>query len=606
MNFAGFEPQLGGYIPQTPVTMLPLIPLSWLPPQDAKRIWLLLNLCFLVASLWMLTTMTRFSMAELAIFMFLGYGALHFNFLYGQYYIFLLFLLTWAIYCFARGRFFSGGALLGAVFALKLYGGPFILYFAWKRQWRAVAGLVASGAGFAAVSLLLFGWADNVYFLSHILPRALEGMTLDPFNTGTGTFSTLLRRAVLAEPELNPNPLLNLPFLYFFLQPFMALTVLIFVLTPRGESFPGKGDLAWFLIATLLISPNTATYTFVVLLAAIALLEPAGFFVAAYVLLCVPLYSAWSWCFPRAWLLLASYVSAGRDHWRTLRFKSAAIAVALACAIATPVALIRQRGYQREPSHQFARLVTQEGAVYSSSPVATAQGVLYESIDGGHYILNLLQGTHIRPFRFEGEAFHPSSPPAGGPVYFELVAGGHSRIMSLDTTTGKSEVVVSPDLDPTKPAISPNGRLIAFVTRGALAIRQAEATVTHALPGPVRDASFFPDSARIAVSAGPEGHAHIFILDLVSGRTDQLTNGVGEEINPAVSPEGGSLAFTRSRDGTEQIWVQNLQSGGSRQLTGGQCNSFSPAWAPASRALIFASDCGRGLGLPALYRAPYS
>jgi Glycosyltransferase family 87 len=102
----------------------------------------------------------------------------------------------------------------------------FILYFAWKRQWRAVAGLVASGAGFAAVSLLLFGWADNVYFLSHILPRVLEGMTLDPFNSGTGTFSTLLRRAVLAEPELNPNPLLNLPFLYFFLQPFMALTVL--------------------------------------------------------------------------------------------------------------------------------------------------------------------------------------------------------------------------------------------------------------------------------------------------------------------------------------------------------------------------------------------
>jgi len=178
--------------------------------------------------------------------------------------------------------------------------------------------------------------------------------------------------------------------------------------------------------------------------------------------------------------------------------------------------------------------------------------------------------------------------------------------MSLDTMTGKSEVVVSPDLDPTKPAISPNGRLIAFVTRGALAIRQAEATVTHALPGPVRDASFFPDSARIAVSAGPEGHAHIFILDLVSGRTYQLTNGVGEEINPAVSPDGRSLAFTRSRDGTEQIWVQNLQSGGSRQLTGGQCNSFSPAWAPASRALIFASDCGRGLGLPALYRAPYS
>jgi Tol biopolymer transport system component len=111
--------------------------------------------------------------------------------------------------------------------------------------------------------------------------------------------------------------------------------------------------------------------------------------------------------------------------------------------------------------------------------------------------------------------------------------------------------------------------------------------------GPVRDASFFPDSARIAVSAGPEGHAHIFILDLVSGRTDQLTNGVGEEINPAVSPEGSSLAFTRSRDGTEQIWVQNLQSGRSRQLTGGQCNSMwsTPAGAAWSQRTMRSLSC---------------
>ncbi len=434
--------------------------------------------------------------------------------------------------------------------------------------------MLASGAAFAVVSLLLFGWADNVYFLRHVLPRALEGMTLDPFNSGTGTFSTLLRRTFLAEPELNPNPLLNLPFLYFFLQPFFALTVLIFVPIPRGESLITKRDLAWFLVATLLISPNTATYTFILLLPAAVLLEPAGFFVAIYVLLCVPLYPAWSWCFPRAWLLLAAYLAAGREHWRALRLQSAAIAVALACAIAIPVALFRQRDYQREPSHQFARLVIQKGAMYSSSPAATVQGVAYESMDRGRYILNWLQGTDRRTFRFEGEAFHPSSAPTGGPIYFELVAGGHSRIMALDSATGKSEAVVTQDLDPTSPAVSPDGRLIAFVTRGVLGIRQAGATVTHILPGTVRDASFFPDSARSAVSAGPEGHAHIFILDLISGRTDQVTNGADEEINPAVSPEGGRLAFTRSRDGTEQIWVRDLSAARRDNLPGGGATAF--------------------------------
>src|ERR1700679_436000 len=50
MNYTGTERQLGGYIPQTPLTMLPLIPLSGLAPQHAKQVWLVLNLIFLAIS----------------------------------------------------------------------------------------------------------------------------------------------------------------------------------------------------------------------------------------------------------------------------------------------------------------------------------------------------------------------------------------------------------------------------------------------------------------------------------------------------------------------------------------------------------------------------
>jgi len=44
MNYAGVERQLGGYIPQTPLTMVPMIGLASFPPQTAKRIWLMLNI----------------------------------------------------------------------------------------------------------------------------------------------------------------------------------------------------------------------------------------------------------------------------------------------------------------------------------------------------------------------------------------------------------------------------------------------------------------------------------------------------------------------------------------------------------------------------------
>jgi len=35
------------------------------------------------------------------------------------------------------------------------------------------------------------------------------------------------------------------------------------------------------------------------------------------------------------------------------------------------------------------------------------------------------------------------------------------------------------------------------------------------------------------------------------------------------------------------------------QVTVGDCNSISPAWSADSKTLVYATDCGRGLGLTA-------
>jgi hypothetical protein len=72
---------------------------------------------------------------------------------------------------------------------------------------------------------------------------------------------------------------------------------------------------------------------------------------------------------------------------------------------------------------------------------------------------------------------------------------------------------------------------------------------------------------------------------------------------PAASPDGKWLAFTSDRQGPEQVWLRNLADGHETRLTGGNCNSSSPAWALDSKSILFASDCGRAFGLPALYRA---
>src|SRR5579885_2970200 len=96
MLFAGVKNQLGAYLPQTPLTMLPIVPIAKFPVQTAKQIWLGLNLTFLTATLWMLSKSTQIRIEHIAILVFLGYGSIHSNFLLGQYYVFLLFLLTLA------------------------------------------------------------------------------------------------------------------------------------------------------------------------------------------------------------------------------------------------------------------------------------------------------------------------------------------------------------------------------------------------------------------------------------------------------------------------------------------------------------------------------
>jgi hypothetical protein len=147
MNYAGNGMQIGAYSPQTPLTMLPIVSMAGFPPQTAKRIWLACNLAFLGATIWMLSLITRFGFASIWLLSFCGYSSLQSNFLLGQYYVFLLFLLTLAFYCLHKKKNLSGGCIAGIAFGLKLYGGPFLLYFACKRQWKALLGMIAAVFG---------------------------------------------------------------------------------------------------------------------------------------------------------------------------------------------------------------------------------------------------------------------------------------------------------------------------------------------------------------------------------------------------------------------------------------------------------------------------
>jgi hypothetical protein len=524
MNYAGVEAQLGSYIPQTPVTMLPILPLARFPVQTAKRAWLLLNLGFLAGTFWLVSRATRFNFAEVALVAFIGHGTLASNFLLGQYYVFLLFLLTLVFFCLNRERAIGGGALAGLTFILKLYAGPLFLFFAVKRLWKAFAAGILGALGMIAVAVVLFGTADVTYFASNILPRALAGDIADPYHPGYQTISTLLRRSFVMEPELNPHPTWNAPWIFFLLSPLATLTLLALPLVyARANHF--KRDFAWFFVAIVLASASTASYTFVLLLLPVMLLlddeGPIGrvMVLACYALAAMPLRPAWGPFFPKVWVMLALYFLAGRGSFERIPWKRVGVAGVIVLAASVFIARRAITGYEQEPGRHWERILTGPKAIFSSSPTVLRSGIVYQSIGKAHYELRYLHDGRIERFAFDGEALLPAAITPSGPVRFELVSHGHSTAMLLDPLSGKvSSLPGLPRVQPPTQILSPDGKWIASSCSSQICLRAA---------------------------AG------------------------GEAV----------------------------------RITGGNCNNYMPAWEPDSSGIVFASDCGRGLGLPALYRA---
>lgn len=86
--------------------------------------------------------------------------------------------------------------------------------------------------------------------------------------------------------------------------------------------------------------------------------------------------------------------------------------------------------------------------------------------------------------------------------------------------------------------------------------------------------------------------AQLWYFELASKSLQQLTNGLYDCSQPAVSPCGRYLAFVANREDNElktlnDIWLLNIDSKELRNLTQGKGNSSCPSWLPDGEHLIY-------------------
>lgn len=651
-DHAGIERPLVGFIPSTLTSALTIVPLTSLSPVQANRWWLVISLVLLFLSAALLKRMTSLAWRRIGVLIFLAIAPLHKNFLLGQVHVLMLLLLALAAWLYFRNWRFLCGLTVATAAAMKIYPALFFLFFLVKKQWRALVGLSCGLAGAMLVSVRLFG-ADACYtYFREILPFGLRGEIIDPYTTGWDSWNALLRRLFIFEPELNPAPVAHLPVLYAVLHALLpTLIIVVFLSTIASKSTcSSRQKLEWaiYCVLLLLLSSEPLPYHFVVLILAAVLTVDyltargetswTGAIVAFYALACLPydrLYRAnphgWKSLlfFPRfsfmlllAGSLLWILVSSSEELLPSrLRSRSLVWGTLAFVALTTIGVIVDLRHFAGQFDNYGARLTTSVGSAIAIDPVVAENSVLFGALvpkfasAPDAYFIHRLRDGSIMSYGGGGDWFHPAATMDGPSGWAEVASKNTSRIVRFDLvgTLRSNETVTTEIDDAEQPVVSTTGELLAYIRevrgRGSLWIlpvaRPEADTQSHSerqLAGPqydVREAAFSPDSQLIFSSRQPDRY-RLYSVSPQSGTATEFTSVNCSARYPAISPDGRWMAFSCEHGGVWQLVVMNRQTNEQHELTGGDCNSITPAWLSDSRNLIYATDCGRALGITAL------
>jgi alpha-1,2-mannosyltransferase len=156
----------GGFV-NIPVVAYLFAPFGWLSPQVAAILFTLIGVASAVAAWFMLVRLARLELRErwLLALLFLANGPLLSGVKWGNLSYYLVFALAAGLVLIRAQRSVAAGLLLGVAAVLKPALALFFLFFLLRRDLRGAFGFAIVGMTTAALSLVLFGWAGNLYWL---------------------------------------------------------------------------------------------------------------------------------------------------------------------------------------------------------------------------------------------------------------------------------------------------------------------------------------------------------------------------------------------------------------------------------------------------------
>ena len=650
-DHAGINKALVGFT-SPPASSLVALPLSSLSLTQARHCWLLISLALLLITVALLKRLTQLGWVRIELLTLLAVSPLQKTFQLGQIDLAVLLLLTISAWLYLRKSQFWSGILISLAATISIYPSAFFIFFLLKKQWRAVCGLLLGCAGTAALSVYLFGLNACGFYWRIVLPHALRGELIDPYDLGWDSLHSLLRRLFIWEPELNPGPIAHLPTLFAVL--YTSICSLVIVIFLWAICFGSQGakrqgfEWASYLFLVLLITPTQLPSQLVglILFAVLTIDYLLAHVQSGGAILVAGLYAISSLPFdrfhtsdPHGWSNLVHsprlfflFALAGLALWCLIREPGADMQKPLrqrrftVCAVAFVTlsvlgSILTLRHLERQFDNYSSRITTVVGSAMAFDPAVASGDLLFSRLvprfsghDTDAYAIYRIHGDKKSVYRGGGDWFHPAVPENGHTAVAEIANDRGSQVVRIDLLSGSIHLVSG---NAEQPAVSRDGILLAFIRevkgRGSLWVRQAgntgntadstgDPTAERLLADSgydVRDASFNPDN-RIVFSGRRRERFALYLADPESGNITTISAITCSARYPAASPDGRQLAFSCDVGGNWQLFTLEVATGRQNQLTRSDCNSITPAWTGDSKNLIYATDCARGLGVTAL------
>jgi len=138
-------------------------------------------------------------------------------------------------------------------------------------------------------------------------------------------------------------------------------------------------------------------------------------------------------------------------------------------------------------------------------------------------------------------------------------------------------------------AWSPDAKQIAFVS----AVPGPETEAATGDPVVITRYLYKPDAGEGNTRFNDNRRLHIFVLDVATGKTRQLTSGDHYEHSIDWSPDGKDLAFVSNREPNEDqffnydLFTLHLADGSIHRLTSTENAEYRPRWSPDGQTLVY-------------------